>query len=104
MIGMCRYNIVLYEEINQKADRVAQLLRSQGIKRGDRVAIFLDNSIESVISPLGFLKADAVFLMLSPSKSQLEEFAIPKYLEFRNSLPKNSSGKIDKLILKEEAK
>jgi acyl-CoA synthetase (AMP-forming)/AMP-acid ligase II len=31
------------------------------------VAIFLDNSIESVISLFGILKADAVFLMLSPT-------------------------------------
>ena len=55
-----------YQEVNQKADRVAQLLKIQGIQRGDRVAIFLDNSIESVISLFGILKADAIFLMLSP--------------------------------------
>ena len=54
-----------YGEINRRANRVASLLRSQGIKRGDRVAVFLDNSIESVIALFGILKADAVFLMLS---------------------------------------
>jgi len=36
-------------------------------------------------------------------KKTLEEFAIPKYFEFRNSLPKNASGKIDKLTLKQES-
>jgi amino acid adenylation domain-containing protein len=55
-----------YQEIDQRANNVAKLLRSQGIQRGDRVSIFLDNSIESVISLFGILKADAVFLMLSP--------------------------------------
>ncbi len=55
-----------YREIDQKANQVAYLLRAQGIHRGDRVAIFLDNSIESVVSLFGILKADAVFLMLSP--------------------------------------
>jgi acyl-CoA synthetase (AMP-forming)/AMP-acid ligase II len=35
-------------------------------------------------------------------KNELEEFAIPKYIEFRDSLPKTSSGKIDKLTLKQE--
>lgn len=54
-----------YDEINRKANQVAALLRSQGIRRGDRVAIFLENSVESVISLFGILKADAVFLMLS---------------------------------------
>ncbi len=56
---------VTYDEINRKANQVAALLRSQGIRRGDRVAIFLENSVESVISLFGILKADAVFLMLS---------------------------------------
>jgi len=55
-----------YQDIDQKANQVANLLRAQGIRRGDRVAIFLDNSIESVVSLFGILKADAVFLMLSP--------------------------------------
>ncbi len=35
-------------------------------------------------------------------KKNLEDFAIPKYFEFRESLPKNASGKIDKLTLKQE--
>lgn len=55
-----------YQEIDEKAAKVAQLLQTQGVQRGDRVAIFLDNSIESVVSLFGILKADAVFLMLSP--------------------------------------
>jgi acyl-CoA ligase (AMP-forming) (exosortase A-associated) len=55
-----------YDEIDRRANRVSALLRSQGVRRGDRVAIFLDNSIESVVSLFGILKADAVFLMLSP--------------------------------------
>ena len=55
-----------YQDIDQRANQVANLLRAQGIRRGDRVAIFLDNSIESVVSLFGILKADAVFLMLSP--------------------------------------
>jgi acyl-CoA synthetase (AMP-forming)/AMP-acid ligase II len=56
---------VTYREINERANRVAVLLQAKGIERGDRVAIFLDNSVESVISLFGILKADAVFLMLS---------------------------------------
>ncbi len=55
-----------YQEIDQKANQVAHLLRAQGVQRGDRVAIFLENSIEAVVSIFGILKADAVFLMLNP--------------------------------------
>ena len=63
---ICRDVRLTYAEINCHANQLAALLRSQGIRRGDRVAIFLDNSVESVISLFGILKADAVFLMLSP--------------------------------------
>ena len=56
-----------YQDVNHKANKVAKLLYDQGIQRGDRIAIFLDNSIESVVSLFGILKADAVFLMLSPT-------------------------------------
>lgn len=35
-------------------------------------------------------------------KRMLEEFAIPKYFEIREALPRNPSGKIDKLALKAE--
>lgn len=55
-----------YREIDDRASGLANLLRSEGIQRGDRVGIFLDNSVEAVISLFGILKADAVFLMLSP--------------------------------------
>jgi len=56
-----------YQQMDEKSNNVARWLRSQGIQRGDRVAVFLDNSIESVVSLFGILKADAVFLMLSPT-------------------------------------
>jgi len=61
-----------YEEINHKSNQLATFLRDQGICRGDRVAIFMDNSVESVISLFGILKADAVFLMLSPTLKPLK--------------------------------
>lgn len=54
-----------YQQIDEKSNKVAVSLQHQGVQRGDRVAIFLDNSIESVVSLFGVLKADAVFLMLS---------------------------------------
>lgn len=54
-----------YRAIDERANQVAHWLRDLGIQRGDRVAIFLDNSVEAVISLFGILKADAVFLMLS---------------------------------------
>jgi long-chain acyl-CoA synthetase len=49
-----------YKDIDQMANRVANGLRGLGIESGDRVALFLPNIPEFVISYLGILKIGAV--------------------------------------------
>jgi amino acid adenylation domain-containing protein len=56
-----------YREINRSAEQLAATLIDTGIKRQDRVIIFLDNSAESVISLFGILKAGAIFIILNPN-------------------------------------
>src|SRR5438105_2582165 len=56
-----------YTEIDGAANRLANYLLARGVQRSDRVAIFLDNSVEAVISAFGVLKAGAVFIMVSGS-------------------------------------
>jgi amino acid adenylation domain-containing protein len=60
---VCSNQRLTYQELNNLADRLATVLIENGIKRGDRVVIFLDNSVESVIGIFGVLKAGAVFIM-----------------------------------------
>lgn len=55
-----------YLELDQAANRLAHALRSVGIGRGDRVVILLENSVESVVSVYGVLKAGGVFMVLHP--------------------------------------
>ena len=62
---ICGDRRVTYRELNRAADNLAASLVSIGVKRQDRVIIFLDNSIESVISLFGILKAGAIFIMLN---------------------------------------
>jgi acyl-CoA synthetase (AMP-forming)/AMP-acid ligase II len=56
-----------YREIKERSEILAGFLKEIGLKRQDRVAIWLDNSAESVISLFGTLKADGVFTMLNAS-------------------------------------
>lgn len=49
-----------YKELDKLANRVANGLRGLGISRGDRVALFLPNIPEFIISYLGILKLGAV--------------------------------------------
>jgi len=56
-----------YKEIDEMANKTANALMAQGLRKGDRVAIFMENSVEAVACIYGVLKADAVFLMVNPT-------------------------------------
>jgi acyl carrier protein len=54
-----------YSEIDQAANRLANALIDQGVRRGDRVAIYLPNSVPAVIGIYATLKAGAVFAVVN---------------------------------------
>lgn len=64
VVGGERYT---YAEVNAMADSLASALLSEGFKKGDRAAVFLDNSLEAVVGLFGVLKAGGVFVMLNPT-------------------------------------
>jgi amino acid adenylation domain-containing protein len=64
---VCGEERLTYGQVNAKANRLARHLIASGLRRKDRVAIFLDTSLEAVISVFGALKAGGIFLMLSPT-------------------------------------
>lgn len=56
-----------YAALDADANRLAQLLRDQGVKRGDRVGIYLEKSLESVVGLYGALRASATYVPLDPA-------------------------------------
>lgn len=56
-----------YAEMDGLANGVARGLRAAGARRGDRVAVYLENSAEAVASIFGILKAGCVFLVVNPT-------------------------------------
>lgn len=64
---ICDGQRLTYRELDGMADRIAHGLRHQGIKRGDRVAIYLHNSVEAVVAIFGTLKAGATFVAINPT-------------------------------------
>jgi long-chain acyl-CoA synthetase len=54
-----------YGELNREADAVAASLWRCGVRRGDRVAILLENSFAYVVAHFGALKAGAVEVSLN---------------------------------------
>ena len=55
-----------YERLADGARRVAAALVQYGVKRGDRVALFMDNTWTCVLSIYGVLLAGGVFVVLNP--------------------------------------
>ncbi len=54
-----------YAEIEAMANRLANALRENGLKRGDRVILYLHNSVELVVGIFAVLKAEGVFVVIN---------------------------------------
>jgi long-chain acyl-CoA synthetase len=61
-----------YGELNQKVDQFANLLIEEGIKPGDRVALYLPNCPACVIAFFAILRAGAILTQLNPLYSASE--------------------------------
>src|SRR5947207_2175092 len=56
-----------YSQIDEMANRLANLLIAAGVKRGDRVAIYLPNCTEAAVGIFAILKAGGVFVVVNAS-------------------------------------
>lgn len=63
-----------YQEINSLSNRISSLLRHNGLKKGDRVLMVSENSLESVSSYYGILKSGGICVEV-PDKSTLAEMS-----------------------------
>jgi amino acid adenylation domain-containing protein len=55
-----------YREIDERSNALARALSHRGVVRGDRVIVFCDNSIETVVAFWAVLKANAVVSIVHP--------------------------------------
>ena len=63
---VCQKQRVSYAELDQRSNALAHALLRRGVGRGDRVVVFADNTVETVISFWGVLKANAVVSIVNP--------------------------------------
>lgn len=61
---------VTYDELSDRALRFAALLQNLGVKRGDRVGIFLENSVDTIVGIYGALYAGAAFIVINPQTKE----------------------------------
>jgi fatty-acyl-CoA synthase len=62
-----------YRDLHAQAEAIAGWLQSRGVKKGDRVSLFMQNCPQYVAALYGILRADAVVVPVNPM-NRAEEF------------------------------
>lgn len=93
-----------YADVDNFANSFGNALLSLGLTKLGRVAIYLENSIESVISIFGILKAGGVFLLINPqTKARKLEYILNdcqvKFLITDRKLVRNDQVSIDLQVI-----
>ncbi|MBY5707579.1 acyl--CoA ligase [Rhizobium leguminosarum] len=58
---------ITYGELQARSQQLAAVLFERGVRRGDRVLVFMDNCPEAAVSIFGILKARGVFSVINSS-------------------------------------
>jgi amino acid adenylation domain-containing protein len=58
--------VFTYADLDASSNRLARLLRERGVSKGDRVGLYLEKSLESIVGIYAILKAGAVYVPLDP--------------------------------------
>jgi len=64
---ICNGHRLTYAQVEEQANRVANGLLALGVQRGERVAVWLPNSVEAVVAIFAILKAGATFTVINPT-------------------------------------
>ncbi|NOQ27794.1 MAG: amino acid adenylation domain-containing protein [Bacteroidales bacterium] len=95
-----------YREINQKSEKLAELLIKKGVKSDTIVGIMISRSVEMVIGILGILKAGGAYLPIDVSspenriKFMLQDSRVKLLLT--SSKDKNDEFEIENILLDED--
>jgi len=62
---VCASTRLTYAQVEAQANRLAHALRANGLQRGDRVVLYLPNSVELAVGIFGALKAGGAFVVVN---------------------------------------
>jgi amino acid adenylation domain-containing protein len=94
-----RDRAVTYAELERRANQLAHALVDLGVARGDRVGLYLDKSLESLVGIYGVLKAGAAYVPFDPNAPTARLGYIAGNCEIRVLLTgKEKSGRWSELV------
>jgi len=71
---------VTFKELNESSDRLATAVANMGYKKGDRIAVFLQNCPQCYITYLAALRLGLIIAPVDPMSKDLElEYALRKW-------------------------
>uniref|UniRef100_UPI001E598FD8 AMP-binding protein n=1 Tax=Oceanobacillus sp. AG TaxID=2681969 RepID=UPI001E598FD8 len=56
-----------YKELNERANRLARILRQRGVTSEDRVGLLMERSLDMIVGMLAILKAGGAYLPIDPA-------------------------------------
>jgi amino acid adenylation domain-containing protein len=62
----CAGRSLTYARLENESNRLARLLRKEGVRPGDRVGLYLSKSVETVLGIFAVLKAGAAYVPIDP--------------------------------------
>lgn len=89
-----------YSEIYNKTDTLAKLIHNTGIKNGDRILLYIDNSAEYITAFFGILLSNAIVVPINKNISfesinHIIRETSPRYIITNGVFMKRFHGKID---------
>ena len=90
-----------YAALAERADRLAGLLREQGVRRGDRVAIHAGKGLAAATAIYGIMKAGAAYVPLDPASPPARHAFIVRDCGIRHVVTEPSRGAALRLLLAE---
>lgn len=90
----CLNNALSYTELVAASNRLAHLLIEQGIRKGDRVGIFMPKCLESAVAVYGILKAGAVYVPIDPNTptSRMRQIIADCGIQHLTTIPKKQKA------------
>jgi amino acid adenylation domain-containing protein len=82
-----------YGQLEEQSNRLANLLRESGCRRGDRVCLFLDKTPTAIVAMHGVMKADCIYVPIdvsspAPRISKIVESCRPRVILLDSSTAK----------------
>src|SRR5690554_2610315 len=84
-----------YSDLHDQALRLAAALQARGVRRGDRVALYMENSLEAVVGIYSALYAGAAFMVVNP---QTKEDKLEYVLADSGAKAVFSEGRLARLV------